>query len=699
MKPDFQHIFESAPDHYLVLDPDLRIVAVSNAYLRATMTERGGIVGRLLFDVFPDNPDDPNATGTHNLNLSLQHVLKYKEANTMAVQKYDIQRPDGTFEERSWSPVNTPVLDQDGKVIYIIHRVEDVSEFMRLKQRQSDLASHAEKMEAEIIRRAGEVQKANHRLAEANQILEKASKMKSEFLANMSHELRTPLNAIIGFSEVLKDGLIGAVSAEQKEYLNDIFSSGQHLLSLINDILDLSKVESGKMEFFPEAVDLLNLLQNGLTIVKESAAARGVRLELTYSALPQRILADARKMKQIIYNLLTNAVKFSPAGSKVDLRAAGRKRAEIEQWCSDAPTARLFQLPQDGNADYIEISIADSGRGIAPEDAPKLFQAFSQVDTSLSREVEGTGLGLVLTLNLVILHRGGMAMESTPNQGSKFTFWIPARIPTDQAENKPATIAHRSAVANKPTVLVIEDDDRAAELAKTQLEAEGFSVLVASDATQGFMLLRDHPIALIILDILLPEIDGWEFLRQIKSPTSDYADIPVIVVTILDGANTGITLGAAQVLQKPVGREDFQTVLASLGFKNPAIISRVLIIDDDRQAVNVMRAYLPENAFAVSEAYDGFSGIEKAKTEKPDLIVLDLLMPDITGFGVLEALRRDVTLRNTPVIIVTSKSLSQAERNELKQKAAQIIPKSEINQQALIAEIHRAMRDEKHANT
>src|SRR4029077_2914467 len=263
--PDFQVLFESAPGLYLVLTSQLNIVAVSDAYLRATMTKREQILGRGIFEVFPENPADPSATGMGNLRTSVERVLQDKTPNTMAVQKYDIRKPEsegGGFEERYWSPVNSPVLGSAKEVAYIIHRVEDVTEFVRLKQQgieqeklKKELQTHAGQMEAEVYLRASEVQEANRLLAAANQELlrakeeaERGSNFKDQFLSTMSHELRTPLNAVLGFSDLLADPRYGPLNEKQRRYIDHIHTGGKHLLSLISDILDLSKIEAGRME-------------------------------------------------------------------------------------------------------------------------------------------------------------------------------------------------------------------------------------------------------------------------------------------------------------------------------------------------------------------------------------------------------------------------------------------------------------------
>lgn len=403
--PDFRVLFESSPGLYLVLTPALIIVAASDAYLHATMTDRNTILGRHLFDIFPDNPDDPTADGVRNLRTSLERVLQLGVANTMAVQKYAIRRPDaegGGFEERYWSPVNTPVFNPDRTIRYIIHRVEDVTEFIRLKQhgheqreRAEALLSQAEQMEAEIYLRAQEIQRVN-------QQLEQATLAKDRFLASMSHELRTPLNAIIGFTGTLLMQLPGPLTDEQARQLQIVKSSAKHLLSLLNDLLDLAKIESGTVELSYEPLDIHGLIEDVAMAMRPLAESKGISLELDVPADKLILRTNHRALRQILINLLNNAIKFTDRGY---VRLALSRRRESGQ-------------------PLTEISVIDTGIGIRPEDQAKLFQAFTQIDTIGSQQREGTGLGLHLSLKLAELIGGKILVKSAEGAGSTFSLRI-----------------------------------------------------------------------------------------------------------------------------------------------------------------------------------------------------------------------------------------------------------------------------------
>src|SRR6267378_1713527 len=403
------------------------------------------------------------------------------------------------------------------------------------------------------------------RLQQKNVELEEASRMKSEFLANMSHELRTPLNAIIGFSEVLVDGLLGEMTDQQRGFISDIFSSGKHLLSLINDILDLSKVEAGKMTLDLEPVQVSSLFANSLSIIREKAAARDIRLSMDVPDNLGSLVSDARKVKQIVYNLLSNAVKFTSERGEVSLQATRVLRSEVGQ-LAESSIGRSFPLADNEFAEFLKISVTDSGIGISPEGLERLYKPFSQIDSGLSRKFEGTGLGLAMVKLLADLHGGSVAVESEVGKGSRFIVWLPFRgseieVPTP---NRPVVDLPVVAVAGSLTALVVEDDYKSADLIRVQLEAEGFTVLHAASAETGLELAARHSLALITLDIMLPNMDGWEFLTRLKQAPA-LKHIPVVIISIISDHAKGFALGAAAVMQKPISRQELYDALVGLG--------------------------------------------------------------------------------------------------------------------------------------
>ncbi len=547
-----------------------------------------------------------------------------------------------------------------------------------------------------------ELKRFEQTLQQKNIELEGASRMKSEFLANMSHELRTPLNAIIGFSEVLKDGLMGEMTEQQRGFIGDIFGSGKHLLSLINDILDLSKVEAGKMTLDLEPVQVSSLFANSLSIIREKAAARRIRLSMDASELGS-IQVDTRKVKQIVYNLLSNAVKFTVEGGHVTLRARRVAREEVSL-SSGAWTARTFPLPADSEfAEFLEIGVTDSGIGISPEGLDRLFMPFSQIDSGLARRFEGTGLGLAMVKLLAELHGGAVSVESAVGEGSRFTVWLPLRTaaassvalsePPAALDDTSSSGVMRISAPPGPTVaLVVEDDIKSAELIRVQLEAEGFKVLHATSAEAALRIAEQQPLSLITLDIMLPDMDGWEFLSRIKQVPA-LARIPVVIISIVADHNKGFALGAAAIMQKPISRQELYESLVELGLfplaRGKSL--KVLVVDDDPKAVELVAVRVLGMASTVLRAYGGQQAIETARAELPDLIVLDLMMPEVNGFDVVEALTLRSDTARIPILVVTAKNITAEDRVRLNGSVLSILEKGALEPERFATEVRRAM--------
>lgn len=490
-----------------------------------------------------------------------------------------------------------------------------------------------------------------HELEEKSQQLEIASQHKSEFLANMSHELRTPLNAIIGFSDVLLEKMFGELNAKQTDYLQDILSSGRHLLSLINDILDISKVEAGRMDLERTRFSLAEVLNNGLRMIYERANRHGISLTLQIDPEINLIEADERMIKQVIVNLLSNAVKFTPDGGQIEVMAQLKDSA-------------------------VWISVRDTGIGIAPEDQARIFDEFQQAKSGVTKAEEGTGLGLTLSKKFVEMHGGRIWVESAVGAGSTFTFTLPWK------ESPKALMQEPIAEPTGPTVLLVEDDARAIDLLSLYLTASNFHVTVARDGEEGLAMTRRlHPSA-IILDLMLPRLDGWDFLAQAKADP-EIADIPVIIVSILDERGKGIALGAAEYIVKPANRDDLMAALRRLTLTSrPQALNgsaKVLLIDDDPLAIELMEAVLQPEGYKILKAANGENGIALAQQEIPSLIILDLLMPGLDGFGVVERLRAESATASIPIIILTSKTMTHEEKERLNGQISYLAHKAEFN--------------------
>ena len=534
-------------------------------------------------------------------------------------------------------------------------------------------------------------------LQQKNVEVEEASRMKSEFLANMSHELRTPLNAIMGFSEVLRDGLLGEMTAQQRGLIGNIFSGGEHLLALINDILDLSKVEAGKMTLDLEPVQVSSLFVNSLSIIREKATTRRIRLSMDAAEDLGSIQADARKVKQIIYNLLSNAVKFTHEGGHVTLRVGRVPRAEVGR--SSGPwMARTFPLADNEFADFLKISVTDSGIGISPEGLERLFTPFSQIDSGLAREFEDTGLGLALVKLLAELHGGAVGVESAVGQGSCFTAWLPLREPerVTLASANPPAAPRIDAMEGAPTALVVEDDFKSAELIRLHLEAEGFKVLHAASAETALVLAVQQPLSLLTVDIMLPNMDGWEFIGHIKQVPA-LMHIPVVIISVVADRNRGFALGASAIMQKPISRQALSESLVELGLlpRSQGQTLKVLLVDDDPKAVELIAFRILGLASTVLRAYGGLEAIAVARQEHPDVIVLDLMMPDVNGFDVVAALSEHPDTAHIPILVVTAKQITTEDRALLNGSVTTIMEKGEFNRDRFTAEVQRAMSGRK----
>lgn len=514
MNIDYRAIVHGLPGLFVILDAELVIVEVSDAYTRATMTRREEMVGKTMFEVFPDNPGDSGADGINNLHASLRRVLKSAASDTMAVQRYDVRKPledGGCFEERYWTVVNSPILSDDGRIHYIIHKAEDVTEFIHLKKRgqeqhrcNEDLSEQVARMEADIFERSREVAAASALLKKSNQALEEArasaeaaNLAKSAFLATMSHEIRTPMNGVLGMANLLRRT---SLNEKQLGYLDKIQVSGEHLLAIINDILDFSKIEAGKIELAIDGFRLSDLLRDSWGLIGERAEAKELEQKTTCDQPDIILRGDKCRLEQALVNFLGNAVKFTDKGS-VTLNCR-----VVEETATDC---------------LVRFEVTDTGIGMTLEQQGRIFNAFEQADSSTSRKYHGTGLGLAITRRIAQLMGGDTGVTSRFGQGS--TFWLTCRLSKAQESKLAPSVfvgaAELILARDYPgrKILVVDDEPVNREVAGYLLEDVGLVADMAEDGKQALEKIRQGHYDIVLMDMQMPEMDGLHATEAIRA--------------------------------------------------------------------------------------------------------------------------------------------------------------------------------------
>jgi len=498
--------------------------------------------------------------------------------------------------------------------------------------------------------------------------LEAASQMKSQFLANMSHELRTPLNAIIGVTEMLQEDAVDLHRDDELEPLDQVLRAARHLLALINDILDLSKIEAGKMDMHIESFSIRSLVDDVARTIRTMAEKNGNVLAVDCAIDIGTMQADPTRIRQVLLNLASNASKFTQNGT----------------------VTIMARRDADQGRDWITMAVSDTGIGMSDEQMARLFQDFVQADASTTRKYGGTGLGLAISRRLCQMMGGDITVTSEPERGSTFTI----RLPSESGIQRPADsggVANRSApapqVACASTILVIDDDQSVRELTERFLLREGFSVVTASGGREGLRLASEvHPAA-ITLDVLMPDIDGWTVLAAIKG-NPELSDIPVILMSILDERTRGYALGATDYMVKPVDRDRLTAALRSMCRQGNGW---VLLVDDDPMIRRTMRLSLEQDGWSVREAESGRNALDQLRQARPDVIVLDLIMPQMNGFEFLVEMRRCAEWVDIPVLVVTAMDLTAEDRARLNGDVERVLQKGASELDELLRELGRAL--------
>ena len=547
---------------------------------------------------------------------------------------------------RAWRPQDAELLELASPVVAI---ALEVAHSRAAARALLDRTQH----------QARELEAASTTLAQKADELAKASAYKSQFLANMSHELRTPLNAIIGFSELMYDGSVPLDEDTTREYLGDILTSGRHLLQLINDVLDLAKVEAGKLEFHPEPTKISRVVEEVLAVLRTTVAKQHVTMKVDIAQEIDHVVLDPSRLKQVLYNYLSNALKFTPANGRVTVRA----------------------LPAPG--DRVRIEIADTGPGIAPDALARLFADFQQTEAG-ARKSGSTGLGLSLTKRLVEAQGGEVGATSVVGEGSTFFAVLPRQTGIAFAQTNSLQIV-RAPATDAPTILVVEDELADRDKLVAALAAAGYAVEAVSTGAEAIARCNERTYDAITLDLLLPDMTGLEVLHRLREGRN--GEVPVIVVTVI--AERGAVAGFAvhDVLAKPFVEADLVASLQRAGVTTEAHRSVVLVVDDDPASLKVMAATLGRLGYLAVCEQDPVRGLRAATEQPPSAIVLDLIMPGMTGFEFLDKFRTTAIARSVPVIVWTSKDLSSDEMTRLRQSAHAVVSKGDEGNARVLAEL------------
>jgi signal transduction histidine kinase/CheY-like chemotaxis protein len=567
-------------------------------------------------------------------------------------------------QEKNYS-VRAARITRTAELAHLIDAFNDM--LGQIQQNEDELRKAHDGLELRVLERTAELEAAKKEveafsfsILRAKEELERASKFKDQFLSTMSHELRTPLNAVLGFSELLTDERYGSLNGRQKRYLSHIHAGGKHLLSLINDILDLSKIEAGRLQLTIETVSVGRCFSEVLDTMRPLADKKShqlsqqVRRDLT-------VRADPTRFKQVLMNLLANALKFTPEGGKIALEA--RELSEM-----------------------VRVEVRDSGPGIPAEEQSRIFDAFYRISAT-EKSVEGTGLGLAITRRLVELHGGQIGVTNQVDSGACFYFTVPRAesAATPQMDNRGAA----AAAVSLGTVLVVEDDSVAAQLLQCQLASAGYEVVLCQEPTAALDMAAKLQPNVITLDIVMKPIGGWTLLAAFKSDPRT-ARIPVILVTIVDQPAKGAMLTADEYIVKPV---DKSTLLSALqrctSQRRPSGKTSILVVEDDGPTREFIAELLTKHGCLVTTAIDAVEAVSQMEACTPDLVILDLLLPVGNGFELLARWRADSRTADVPVFVLTNKDLSSEESEYIRVHAGTLFQKQELWQEALVKQLQR----------
>ncbi|MEP6506772.1 MAG: response regulator [Gemmatimonadales bacterium] len=635
-----QDIVDTVREPLLILDKTLRVQSGNRAFYHTFLVSAEETENRLIYELGNGQWDIP----------ALRTLLEDIVPKSSVFNDFELEHDFPTLGRRVML-LNARKLQAGHHGELLVLAMEDVTERRR----------------------------AEEEVAKAKEASEIANRTKSLFLANMSHELRTPLNAIVGYSEMLQEEAVEQNLESFDSDLGKINASGRHLLALINDILDLSKIEAGKMELYLESFDLNALIDDVASTIQPMVVANANTFNIVRPADLGRMLADQVKVRQALYNLLSNAAKFTHEGT-ITLTAE-RHRMDSSEW--------------------VVFRVADTGIGLAAEKILRLFQDFTQADASTTRKFGGTGLGLALTRRFCQMMGGDVTVHSLPGEGSTFTIKLPADVSEAKMESsEPASESSGTLnVGNRSTdplpepntcVLVIDDDPAQRDLMRRFLTSEGFCVRSARGGEEGLRLARQLVPIAITLDVMMPEMDGWSVLEALKADPA-LSGVPVVMLTMVDDSERGFALGADDYVMKPVNRRRLGKILKRYSCADPPC--PILIVDDDAATRGLMRTMLEKQGCIVTEAENGEAALASMELNRPSLIFLDLLMPVMDGFVFVDRVRQRREWRTIPIVVVTAHELSSSDRRRLNGNVEEVIQKSGRPADDLQAQVSEALKN------
>jgi signal transduction histidine kinase/CheY-like chemotaxis protein len=531
------------------------------------------------------------------------------------------------------------------------------------------------RVNAELAREVEQRTRAEEALRQAKDAAEEANRAKSRFLANMSHELRTPLNAIIGYSEMLAEEAEETDPGQLRKDLDRIQSSGQHLLRLINEVLDLSKIEAGKVNLHLESFSVNEMLQSIENTIAPLAEENDNTFTIESAPELGMMFSDLTKVRQCLLNLSSNACRFTNNG-RIILRA---RRVE------------------EPDRDWIEFAVEDTGKGLDEHELDKVFEAFVQVDDARTPDAGGTGLGLTITRTFCRMLGGSISVRSEPDEGSEFTMRLPARLPrrshreaqeTPPEIPVPAESAMAQQVEGRQTVLVIDDDLHARDLFSRVLTRNGWNVVTAASGSEGLVKAFEVKPDLITLDVLLPDMDGWAILTQLKND-EELMHTPVVMVSVLHEENLAYSLGASEFISKPVDPGRLRTVLET--YKQRGKEGVVLVVEDEAPIREMIARQVRRLGWEAQEAADGAEALTHMRRHKPALVLLDLVMPVVDGFEFCRIVKADPALQDIPIVVLTALELNDTERNSLQSAVERILHKGTWSSKDLLGELERLL--------